>query len=364
MLRKFVNDNLNSRLSEKLPNGMWEIKWVSPLFKGLKPDLTIQNNDRVLVKGNGVWQLFGTDGKQINTERFNNSDIVIDTANNFIYCDTENGVTAYNLSDGKLAFILSDIYGINYNRSFISRDDNKFIVLSNEIEPHPHSDYEPENSYIEIQNLGGIQIDYLGFLKSAKREKIYELPDDQVIMAKNDDNIVVSYTGKIELLDKDFKATPLYENNFTTLSISLDEDQNIYLIILTENGIKELHVITFSGNEIFKSEIPLTDENYPPVLGYNGNIYLIIKNKIQVYNPEKGLVWEKSTGNIRGCLMLADNHLLVSEDKYIIAFDPEGERKFVFMFENEFPVTEPFLSSDGEIFVATQRNLYCLRIKE
>jgi len=307
--------------------------------------------------------LFNNEGKPLVSEGFNDGDISIDTTNNLIYCDTKNGITAYNLSDGKIKFILSEIYGINYIRSFISRHNNQFMVLSNEIEPHPHSDYKPENSYIETQILSAIETDYLGILKSVSREKIYELPSDKVIIAKNDDNIVASYSGKIEVLNKELKPKIIYENHFIPFSMSLNE-QYIYMIMKVNDRNPELRVYNYSGQEVFKSEVPLIENYFPPVLGFNNNIYIILKNKIQVYSPDKGFLWEKSTGNITGWIMLADNYLLVSEDKYLFAFDEKGERRFVFMFEHELPVTNPFLNSDGEIFVATQSNLYCLRVKK
>ena len=172
MIRPYINDNLIFRIDQKLPEGIWRIKWKSQnLLNGLNPEFILQSGDRIIIQGSQVWQLFNADGKAIAANNFANSDVAIDPTNSLIYtADYNSMLEAYHLANGELAYILDDLYGVKFQRALVLRMDNTFIAVSNEQIMDPHSSEKPELSFLETQKIGKqIQVDNLKILTNATR---------------------------------------------------------------------------------------------------------------------------------------------------------------------------------------------------
>ena len=366
MIRQYSNSSLNSRVNLKLPKGMWKIKWQSPLLKGLGPQFILGKDDRILVQGSQNWQLFDDIGKNIEVANFSNSDVIIDPDHSLIYCADKNSMlTAFNLSDAKLNFILDDLYGVKYRRSFITRFENKLIVVSNEQQLDPHSSQKPDVTYIQIQIMENqVKVDDLKILINSKRGKIEKRKSAEVITAATKELLIIAYKDNIEYLDDELTAVKSFKNKFIPLAFSLDEKNNIYLIIRNEDGGHALWVVNSNGEKSFEFELPDSENYLPPCIGHNGIIYINLGNQILAIDQKSRLLWNKYTHQVTGIFALADNNLLVSEGNYVLAFDDQGERKFVFEFPEGTYLTPPFISDTGEIYIADQKNLYCLKIKD
>ena len=364
MIRPYINDNLNSRINVKLPDGVWKVKWRSQFLKGLNPAFILQYKDRILAQGPDTWELFDIDGKQLIANSYGNSDVVIDPSNLLIYCSDKNSILhAFSLNDGQVAFILDDLYGVNYNRNFITRFDSVFIVLSNEQILDPHSSDKPEITYIEKQNIGTNQhIDYLKILDTSKREKLEKRESGNALAAATGEVFVVAYENHIEFMDKSLSVIRSFKGKFVPVSMSIDSNAWVYIIVISEDK-RNLIILDPNGNKINEFSLPLTDNYKPPVVGFNNEVYVNLNNRIMAFSPQSGLIWEQYTNKISGMVILPDNSLLVSEGEYIFAFDNKGSRKYIRDFQNGPLLTAPFISEKGEIFVADNTFLYCLTTK-
>ena len=366
MIRQYSNDNLNSRVDVKLPKGIWEIKWQSPLIKGLDPQFILAKDERILVQGFQNWQLFDVTGKNISIARFNNSDVIIDPDKSLIYCADQNSMlTAYGLSDGKLNFILDDVYGVKYRRSFITRFQNKLFVVSNEQQLDPHSSEKPDVTYIQIQIMENqVKVDDLKILNNSKRSKIEKRTSAEVIAASTEDQLIITYKDNVELLDQELNISKSYQDKFIPLAISLDEKLNIYLIVQKEDGKPVLWILNSECKRIFEYSLPVSERYEPPCIGYDGTCFVNLGNQILAINPKEELIWNKFTQLVSGMLALSDYNLLLTEGAFILAFDNMGERKFVFEFPTGTKLTPPCIDDKGEIYIADAKSLYCLKIKE
>ncbi len=366
MIRPFINDQLNSRINYNLPEGIWKVKWKSSLLGGMNPALILLADNRIIVQGSEVWHLFDTDGKPITANSFAYSDVVVDTVNSLIYTSDNNSMlNAFKLDTGEPAFTLDDLYGTKYLRSFITRIDNTFYVVSNEQIMDAHSSEKPEITYIESQKLSGsIDVDELKILTNAARLKLEKRMSGEVITAAGNEKLFIAYKNTIEVLDAGLNSLASLKENFIPLAMSIDETSNIYLILLDEENKNSLWVINSKFEKIFEYKLKPAEKYTPPCIGYDGIIYLSIGRDILLLSVEKGLILEQSTGTIRGMNILVDNNLLFSEDQYVFALDHKGERKFVFDFDNDIPAIAPVINDKGEIFVASRQFLYCLTTKD
>jgi len=366
MIRQYSNDNLNSRVDVKLPKGIWEIKWQSPLIKGLDPQCILVRDERILVQGFQNWQLFDVTGKNISTARFSNSDVIIDPDKSLIYCADQNSMlTAYDLTDGKLNFILDDVYGVKYRRSFITRFQNNLIVVSNEQQLDPHSSEKPDVTYIQIQLMENqVKVDDLKILNNSKRGKIEKRTSAELITASTEEQLIIAYKDNVELLNQELNIIKSYQDKFFPLAISLDEKLNIYLIIKKEDGEPVLWILTSECKRTFEYSLPVSEKFEPPCIGYDGTCFINLGNQILAINPDEGLIWNKFTQPVSGILALSDYNLLITEGGFVLALDNLGERKFVYEFPPGTNLTAPCISEKGEIYIADAKSLYCLKIKD
>ncbi len=245
MIRPYINDNLNSRIDQKLPEGIWRIKWKSQLLNGLNPEFILRSGDRIIIQGSQVWQLFNADGKAIAANNFANSDVAIDPTNSLIYtADYNSMLEAYHLANGELAYILDDLYGVKFQRTFVSRMDNTFIAVSNEQIMDPHSSEKPELSFLETQKIGKqIQVDNLKILTNATRGKLEKRKSAETIAGANNDILVVAYKNHLEYLDLSLNIVSSFEDDFIPMAMSLDDNSNAYVIVKTDDDKYALWII-------------------------------------------------------------------------------------------------------------------------
>ena len=364
MIRQFLNDQLNSRADINLPKGVWEIKWKIPLAKGLNPNLILATDDRVLVCGSKAWQLFDLSGNMILINKYSNSDITIDTQKSLIYCADENSMlVAYNISDGKINFILDEIYGVNYRRAFITRNNNLLLVLSNEQKLDPHSVDDPEDSYIQTQIMNErVSVDNLQILTNSKKGKIEMIESAEVMALANDNYFVITYPDHVEFLDSELNRVKTFNEKFTPLAFSLDENNFVYLVVRTINDKNALWVINSDMEKFFELDLPDSENYQPPCIGFDGTVYINLGNQILAIRTDTGQLWNQYTHHVSGLTALSDNNLLLAEANFILVFNTEGERRLVFEFPEGTHLTMPFINNNGEIFVADKSNLYSLQI--
>lgn len=366
MIRPYINDQLNSRINQTFPAGIWKVKWKSSLLAGMNPEFILLTDNRIVVQGSEVWHLFDISGKSITANSFSFSDIVIDTSNSLIYTSDNNSMlNAFQLDNGEAAFVLDDLYGTKYLRSFITRKDNSFLVVSNEQIMDAHSSEKPEITYIESQSLSGrIETDDLKILTNAARLKLEKRNSGEAISASVNEKLFIAYENMVEVFDFGLNTVASFKGNFIPLAISTDEISNIYLIVRDGKNINSLWIINSKFEKVFDYSLNHADKYNPPCIGFDGTVYLTIGKEILLLSADQGLMLTQTTGTVRGINILADKILLMSEDKYVFALDQKGERKFVFDFDSDIPVTAPVINDKGEIFVASRQFLYCLTTKE
>lgn len=365
--RPFVNDCLNSRLVQTLPDGRWMVRASSSLDSGARPNHILHTADRILLQGDGPWRLYDQDCQVIATGYRGGSDILLDADNNLFFFSNSTGMLeARHLLDGNRSFSAPLIFGHKYERTFIARKNEQMVIVSTEREIDQDAEKKPERSIVETLKFNEPPIiDQDGMLLSA--ENITELKRQTLLLlaAFQNGTLVTATNDQICLLDLDLQIKTAINGNFTPFVMSLNDAGIMYLVVNGE--LPKLRAITPNGERIFSAELPESMLNiyYPPIIGYDNRIFLIKNDFLMAFAQNGYELWEyKSRNQIAGAVVTADNQLLICDGSELGVIELSGKYKTLYNFENEILQTPPTITRNGDLVVATDKKLYCLTLQK
>lgn len=368
--RPFVNACLNSRLAQTLPVGEWTIRASTSLEPGLHSKHILHAFDRIIIQGDGPWQLFDKDCNSLARGYLDGSDVLLDAENKLFYLSDAAGmIEAYNLNDGKRTFSASLLFGQAYYRSFMARRNERMIVVSieREIDQDAEPEDKPQDSTIEVLKFDEPQsIDQDGILRSSQVVAELIRKTLWLLSALQDETLVVAADNQICLMDFDLQIKTAINGEFAPTAMSLSNAGNICLIVRHE-GNQHLWLITPNGERVYSAELPGDINNiyHPPIIGYDNRVYLIADKRLLAFNSSGDCIWEcKTQSDIGGAAITADNQLLVSMGAELAAFDADCKYKTLYEFKGESLQTPPTLTSGGELLVASGSKLYCLMLRK
>jgi len=364
--RPFVNDALNSRLAQTLPEGEWTIRSSTSLEPGLRSKHILRAFDRIIIQGDGPWQLFDRDLNSLARGYLDSSDVLLDATNELFYLSDAAGmIEAYSLEDGNRVFSASLIFGHAYYRSFMARKNERMVVVSieREIDQDAEPEDKPQSSTIEVLKFDEPQqIDQDGILRSS--EVVAELIRKTLwlLSALQDETLVVATDNQICLIDFDLQIKTAINGEFAPTAMSLNNAGNIHLVIQDKEG-QSLWLITPAGEKVYSTNLPKDVANiyHPPIVGYDHRVYLIADKRLLAFSPSGDCIWEcKTQSDIGGATITEDNQLLVSIGSELAVFDASCKYKTLYEFKGESLQTPPTLTNGGELLVASRNKLYCL----
>lgn len=372
--RPYANAQLNSRLPETLPeDSVWEARWRVALDPFFPSPFVLQAGNRILLQGQGRWQLFDHQGMQIAIENYGDSDIVLDQEHSLAYMvDSFGRGLAMNLADAQPAFIFP-IEGTNdYRRTFLARQGDRMVVTSFMRPTNPHNPVAPAASFAEVYHLGTPLRIEEGMLISSVREAMLSYYEERVLAALQHETLVIALPGRVIRTDLQLNVQNTLEDTFTPLAMSLDEAGRAYLIVEVPGEDETtqhpaLWVVAPDGQRLVDVEIPEVPglAYAPPIVGYDHRVYIPLSDRILALSPEGDVLWNKHAGGtIAGAVITVENQLLVAAGSLIAAFDAQGTRTVLYHAEGEGWTTPPVLTDRQRILVASEQHLYCLQRKQ
>lgn len=208
-------------------------------------------------------------------------------------------------------------------------------------------------------------------LTSARVEAQLVRDTAHLLSALSGETLVLATDGSVLLANWDLKLRAELHGDFSPLAMSLDDAGRIYLVAkvpLADSRQSEtvLWVLSYGGERLVDVELSDEPRAYtPPIVGYDGTIYLLLGDTIRALNADGSDRWEANTGApIAGAVVLKDGHLLVTVGPYIFAFDEQGERRILFALEGEQWTTPAILTERGQMLAASDRRLYSLKASQ
>lgn len=365
--RPYANEMVNSRVPFKISDKLWEIKWQSKVDPFFPARFILTANNQFIVFGSGRWQLLDSEGKLLAIEFLGNSDVVFDTPYGLLYfADRFGQIAAVKLPSHEKLYSMA-VNGLeDVERKFLYRNDGKFLIADKVENKNPHDASPNRFIFLESYTIDDPPIVENGNLASYKELNHNHYSTDNVAAAANKDAFVYAIENKLIISGLDLRIQSEYDGRFKPVTLSLDESGRIYLTVINSENKLALWVISQQGELLVDREIPVGQQinSIPPVIGFNHEIFLVFNDRVFSYNEDGKLRWQTLTdGKTGGAIVTSDNKLLLSEGSIITQLDETGERQFIFQFPGEILTTPPVITSQNEIAVATEGNIYLLKPK-
>ncbi|HEX7071214.1 MAG TPA: hypothetical protein VF190_10425, partial [Rhodothermales bacterium] len=118
------------------------------------------------------------------------------------------------------------------------------------------------------------------------------------------------------------------------------------------------------GQRFLDAAVPAeaTEIFMPPLIGYDGTVYLPLREEVLAFGAGGTLAWRTHAGaEIAGAVVTADHQILVTAGPRVLAMDEQGERRLVFQAEGDTLRTAPALVAPNRLYVASAGTLYRLK---
>jgi hypothetical protein len=184
-------------------------------------------------------------------------------------------------------------------------------------------------------------------------------------VAMNEDTLIIAVENLIYVADPELSIQKVLAGYFYPISMSLDEQGNIYLLARSPEPISTLILMGTTADGILFCTRQLSGRadkgTPPPVIGFDHTLYLLLHDRIQAFTMHGAPLWEGHAGGpIAGGVVTPDGNLLVGGGAILSAFDEGGQRTILRVFDGEAICSQPLPCLDGSLHVATEEYLYRL----
>jgi hypothetical protein len=363
VLRPYVDLGRNSRLGSTLPATEWKVRWKTPLRPRDAPLHILQSGDRIIAEA-AVWQLFDDEGKPIWAQSAGASPLEVDAEHGVIHFIDQNGyLMANSLKDGKEIYSVLPLFGDEYLRPYISRKGNRVTLAGSERQLDPHGHNKASRSMVELIDLGeSDELTSTGVRLGATNVSTLFFETTTLAAAAHGESLIVAIPDHLYMISPELKIVSAFDGAFSPIVMSLDEGGRAYMVASTPKG-KQLLIVTPEGKLLLEIDLPsdLARMITPPVIGLDHRIYLVTDERIHAFSEKGESLWESRPG-VRpgGVTVTADNRVLVSAGSDLCIYDSAGHCTLLQRFEGENLSTPAIISTNGNLLVATEGNLYAL----
>jgi len=362
--RQHGNSEQNGRVDGLLPPGEWSQAWKVDLRPGFIPEAVLYGGGRLLVQ-TGVWQLFSLEGERVREGSSGPGGVSIDADKGRFYHMTKQGdLAGRNLDDGEQAFALMPFLGEEFSRPLIRRVGDRLLLVGLERQLDPHGHKKASRTLLEWVTLGDLSaVTASGMLAGAGNAGTLILPTARALVAASDTCAVAAAPGKLYITRPDATVAHAFEGDIQPVALSLGGNGVIYLA-LREGEDLALWCLSESGEMLRRYAFPESLQSLvaPPLVGFDGRIYLVGHGTIVALSPDMTSVWTFNEHTpFVGASVTGDGSLLVSSARALGFIDSTGAyHKIAGKAETDYS-TAPIVTDSGEVAVASSRQLHVYR---
>lgn len=364
VIRPYLTDELNSRLSIPLPKGRWEIQWRTPVLSEHSPLQLTQALERILlIYGGWPKQLFDRTGKLLSSNLGDGYLPLMDPQSPRLYLAGQSYLRGFSLEDSSSVFQYNP--GLMGRFQYLLQRPSRFLTAGSSWIMHPHGGIMTDDSRLVVSDLGSPpKADGMGFLTSVHVLGELLINTSRMTVAAHGDTLVFAVPNHIFYVDMDLKLLRAFSGTFEPNRISLDEGGRVFLAA-GEPGHPEILAISGQQTLSWRTSIPVTAGALlaPPIIGYDHRVYWLGQKQLVALSPKGDIHWTVDLVAPSGALVTGDNRLLVADGERMLVFDQTNRPVELVHFPGEKLCTNPVLTPDGELIVATDKKLYCLKVK-
>ena len=364
----FADGRQNSRLDAALRDPLsvtWAQRFASPLRPDTRAHSVLQHRDAILVQA-PVWQLFGLNGSPRRAGRAGPSPMVISPDERaFLWVNSDGYLVSAPLDTGRTRWSYGLHLADGATFPFVGVRGPRVVVVGVEFAGNPEA--QPKQATrlaVEVIEPGSpVDASPEGILRSAKTPGALEVGcAGDAFAAMSDDRVVVAWRDHLLAVGFDLSTKQLLRGTFEPRAISLGEAGRAYLIVRTSEGPR-LWMLNAQGEQVFSVRLPddAADTRVPPIITADHRVFVVTDSRITAFGPMGDQLWEFAPPKGRPrASVTAEGWLLVAVDDIVGIMDAEGRSATLFQLPGEVFVTAPVLTTSGEIFVATERELVCI----
>jgi hypothetical protein len=364
-IRAGINNALNGRIPLRLdPTRKPRLEFRSELPPGLfRSDVPagqesvslLTGPDRVVASASVSWILFDSSGKTLASEMAAGSLLGLnDEATRLIVERWKGGLFIRRLSDGGMELVAEASGGSGERRWFVHAQGNELTQVSRHEDPDLHR-APRERTSIEVLDLNYRD---QGPAPIAAVER--EAGLGAVALAGR--RMVLAMVDRLYFFEPDLKVHRIWDGSFRSFGLSLDEAGNVYLLNSCEQSFR-LWKITPEARRTWV--VPLERFRLwpvqPPLIGYDHNVYLILRQQILAISQDGQMLWQKAgSGPLAGAFVTANDLLVTSEGSQVAVWNAAGEREL--LFDTGEPLVSAPVITAGHLFVASTNHLFGLSL--
>lgn len=359
VLRWAVDDELNSRIPLPLAwdardGAAPELRFKADLPDTLTPVNILAAGDRLVISGPGPWALLDLSGRLIAETPSALGSVTLDAAGGRVVGGNSDGtLQLWRLADAARDATPRPFRLRDHSRSYLATRGSRLLMLSNVLDTDVHAAPE-EKSMIEVIDVAHPEGPY-------PTHALHKAGPMQT--ALRGDTVYIASLNRVFLLDLELKFRQAWAGEFKPIAISVDEAQNVYLLVLA-GGKAALWKLTPKAERAWTVPVSLVSGMIiqPPIVGYDHSVYLVTPRQLMAFSAEGQPLWTRDgAGTIRGAFVTSDDRLVTAEGSQIAAWNLKGERQVVFDCGDSL-VTPPILTPGGTIYAASPNRLYCVRV--
>ncbi len=361
------NSEQNGRVDATLPAGEWALAWEQTLRPGFVPEAVLCSGDRLLVQ-TGVWQLFSLGGELLREGSVGSGGITLDAEKSLFYhMDKMGDLAGRNLSDGEQAFAFMPFLGEEFSRTLIRRVDDNLLLVGIERQLDPHGHKKASRTLLEWYHLGDMKtLTVSGMLATGRNEGTLILPSTRTMTATTAQCTVTAAPGHLYFTTPEAAIARAFGGDLQPVALSLGGNEIAYLVV-REGDRLNLLCLAEDGHLLRRYTFPEGVHSLlaPPLVGFDGRIYLLLHGTVIALAPDMSTLWESSeNGPNVGATITRNGQLVVSGMRSIGILDPTGAYQPIAGKAETDYCTAPIVTDSGEIAVASKRQLHVFHTKK
>ncbi len=346
---------------------VWSPRFAAPLLPDTRAHSVFAHGDAIVVQA-GVWQLFGTDGRLRGAGPAGTGPVAVSPTDRTLrWVDLHGRLTAATLDTGEPIWTHGLFHGDGATYPFLAVRGEHAVVIGADRFVNPEGLFRPEPTLaVEAITVNQpLSIAAGGILESVTSPGALTAPRDggDVFGAAGDDNIVVAWRDHVMTLDFDLTPHSVRSGTFEPRAVSVGDAGRTYLIVRTADGPR-LWMLNAEGEQVFSAVLPdeANETLVPPIVSPDHRVFVVTSKRIVAFSPIGDRLWEFAPAQGRPyASVTADGWLLVVVDQVLGVLDAEGRGTSLFAAPGEVFRTAPVLTPEGEILLASERSLLCLR---
>ncbi|MDD3732179.1 MAG: hypothetical protein PHU88_07385 [candidate division Zixibacteria bacterium] len=173
--------------------------------------------------------------------------------------------------------------------------------------------------------------------------------------------VILAASNIVSVVNNEGKKKKIIGGDFEVLSASVGPDDQLYMVLLFEDG-KKLVAYDLFGEKKWACNIDLEELVQPPVVNDLATVYLVEKNGLTAYAEAKNLWHYPLLSGHPAVTAINDGMVVIADGSRLVCLDELGEERWVYVDkEGDNFVSPPVIDDRGQVLAASDKKIIILK---